>query len=410
MAQYAKKHGNAAFKEFQRLDVEHVKARREIMKMKKKAVEGEEERGQRKEREEKLKELATRRKNKFEEAIKRYTEGIESGCEDSEMIATLLTNRAAVHLTVKNYGSCVRDCDRAREMGSKNIKAFVRAAKSNFALEKFAETIDWCDAGLDNEIDPCNEELIDLRKKAVAAKNRIEKMQRMKERKMKGEIQAARELVDALRVRGVTLRESMWSESILDHPKYRTLTGTGENGDEQVFADVNLKYVTYLRSSDMKGVYLSHTDANGKEDKTGPGILNWPVCFLYPEYKQSDFISEFAEFNSIEDHLETMFPPVSSSPGPAVPWDSNNAYHHEDLVVYYETARLKGRADMAEMREATRNEHMKTQLVRVDMKQPLVEILSDGRFSVVNGIPVFYVLVKGSAFEKEFKKRHESVV
>ena len=377
LAEYSKKHGNASFKEMQLVEAEMKKTKDSN----------------------KRKELNTKRKMKFDEAIKRYTEGIDAKCDNMEINIALLNNRAAVHLTVKNYGSCVKDCEAAKSIGSKNIKTFVRGAKSTFALEKYTEAIEWCDDGL--EIESLNEELRQLRQKSNSERNRIEKLARRKEKELKALDKKDEALVKALKARGVTVRESLFSESVFDHEKYRGVEYSDSKGVSKTFRCQASKYVEYLKgSSDVTSVFLEKINSDQVD-----GVLHWPVCFMYPEYKQSDFVSDFAEFNTLDEHLEAMFP--SENNAPEVQWDRENSYHNGKFNVYFETARPDP-SDQKAYVEATFSSHSKTRLVKVKTSKSLVEVLSDRRFSVVGGTPTFYVVVKGSMFESVFLKRHES--
>lgn len=45
------------------------------------------------------------------------------------------------------------------------------------------------------------------------------------------------------------------------------------------------------------------------------GHIHWPAVFLYPEFRQSDFIEDMEENTSVLDHLAVMF----AAPAP---WDT----------------------------------------------------------------------------------------
>ena len=62
--------------------------------------------------------------------------------------------------------------------------------------------------------------------------------------------------------------------------------------------------------------------------------LLWPVCFLYPEYGQTEYIESFDEYAIFEDHLRVMF----SGDSPA-PWDLSRTYNFESIEVLYEDQR-----------------------------------------------------------------------
>src|ERR1700722_3972980 len=57
--------------------------------------------------------------------------------------------------------------------------------------------------------------------------------------------------------------------------------------------------------------------------------LIWPVFFLYPEYKESDFIESFNEETTFLDHLKVIFEQYA-------PWDNEKKYITSQLLVYFE--------------------------------------------------------------------------
>lgn len=121
------------------------------------------------------------------------------------------------------------------------------------------------------------------------------------------------------------------------------------------------------------------------------GNLHWPVAVLYPEYQQSDLISDFMEKDSFEVHLETMFP--SEQLEPAVEWDEKGAYKAKFLEIYFET-----------------RDHLATsqrgQLVRIKPLSTLLSSLSDSRYLVLHGLPSFIVLSSKSPFRDEFLAKY----
>ena len=74
----------------------------------------------------------------FKEALKHYTEGclhtmkareLEDTPDLRDLHATLLCNRAACNLPLKNFGSVKRDCTDALKLAPGNVKAYFRRAK-----------------------------------------------------------------------------------------------------------------------------------------------------------------------------------------------------------------------------------------------------------------------------------------
>ncbi|CAG8799464.1 21538_t:CDS:2, partial [Dentiscutata erythropus] len=112
--------------------------------------------------------------------------------------------------------------------------------------------------------------------------------------------------------------------------------------------------------------------------------LIWPVIFLYPEYKQSDFITEFNEENTFQDHLEIMFGEENSAP-----WDISKKYINIDkLEIYYEY-------NLTEKGGTPR-------LLKIKKNCNLRKVLSHPKYLVKNGIPSFFIL---SDLSGEFKNK-----
>lgn len=85
--------------------------------------------------------VQVKNKGYVQEALKHYTEGClhclkaketADTPEIRELHATLLSNRAACNLSLKNYGSVKRDCTDALKLAPGNLKALFRKAKVPF--------------------------------------------------------------------------------------------------------------------------------------------------------------------------------------------------------------------------------------------------------------------------------------
>lgn len=111
--------------------------------------------------------------------------------------------------------------------------------------------------------------------------------------------------------------------------------------------------------------------------------LSWPVFFLYPEYKESDYIQSFNETNTFMDHLEMMFKQPA-------PWDQRGDYTPDNLEVYFEN-----------------NQKLNTGIIKIGKKLPLGKILSLDQFVVTNGVPSFIILPKNSPFKEEFLAKYK---
>ncbi|CAO3651895.1 unnamed protein product [Mucor hiemalis] len=269
-------------------------------------------------------------KAKYKDAITYYTKAIDTECSDNAIIEACLANRAACNLELKNYGRVLTDCSKCLAINPKNIKAFYRSARALLALDKLVETIDCCDHAL--SVEPDNKPLAEIREKALSRKHMIDEKIRLKEEKEERERNKKAILDKALKERNIKL----------------------EIVDKDVYEKANIEF--------------------DHENQT----LNWPVFFLYPEYKESDYIQQFNETNTFYDHLQVMFEQPA-------PWDVRNEYTADSVEVYFEDTR-----------------GLNPKLIKIGKKLPLGKILSLEQYTVKNGVPSFIIMPKNSSFKQEF--------
>ena len=133
-------------------------------------------------------------------------------------------------------------------------------------------------------------------------------------------------------------------------------------------------------------IYFSYFSAEA--DNT----LIWPVLFMYPEYGETDLIEEFEESGqTFSDHLQAMFGHGIERPN----WDISNKYHPEKLKIYFED-------------RLTNPDKPGLIPVQNGQNSTLSEVLSDPRFTIVNGLPTFIVLVDKSHYETFMIKSYEN--
>ena len=138
--------------------------------------------------------------------------------------------------------------------------------------------------------------------------------------------------------------------------------------------------------------YEPHFDP---EDPTGQTLI-LPVLFLYPQYAQTDIISEFVEDTPFSAHIERMFPPAVPPPS----WDLKAEYSADRIVIYAVTHRRR--------------------LLKVGKKMTLRDVLKvsagkegepkDG-LQLKGGCLSFVVLAKGDIDKKwieDFKKARDT--
>eukprot|EP00040_Diaphanoeca_grandis_P005905 m.35044 g.35044 ORF g.35044 m.35044 type:complete len:434 (+) comp17075_c0_seq1:183-1484(+) len=290
--------------------------------------------------------------SEYHKAIKLYDEAIAEKSSDQELNSVCHSNKAAINLILGNNRKVINDCTTAIECNPKNIKAYYRAHCGCMKLSLYGEAIDWADKGL--RVDPAHKQLGTERVKAVKLKAALEKKVRQEAAIIRKKEKADELLVTNFTKRGLRFQKAM-----------------------EVELEISRKGVANLGAS----VYVDDNK-----------LLHWPVMFLYPEHKQTDFVKDFCEGNSFEDHLGSMFP----AKGSQIPWDSDRKYKITDLEIYFESQPKK-----------TKSGHTKTDLVKVDGRLTLLEAMRDPRYTIVDFTPGFFVCVKGSPFLEMFLKDHD---
>ncbi|NXD10418.1 TTC4 protein, partial [Nothocercus nigrocapillus] len=282
----------------------------------------------------------------YGKAVLSYTEGLKKKCEDPELGAVLLTNRAAAHAHLGNYRSALNDAIQARRLKPTHLKAIVRGALCHLELKNFSEAIAWCEEGL--QIDSREKKLLEARAKAD---------------KLKVNVGAAS------RVCCADPRIALFC------PERNIKLVLGPSNEEEEMSDG-------LAEMSLDGFH-SDNGMGAKVHLDVGGNLNWPVLFLYPEHEQTDFIAAFHENTRFIDHLMVMFAELP-------PWDLERKYLPGNLELYFED---EERAEMYE----------------VNPEHTLLQVLQHQRYFVKAGTPTVLAFVKRSPFSKKYfssKKVH----
>ncbi|CAG8537606.1 19103_t:CDS:2 [Racocetra fulgida] len=274
-------------------------------------------------------------KSQYQDAINYYTKALETNCQDNKIIGACLTNRAAVNLEL-----LLTDCAKAIKLNPRSIKAFYRSAKALHALDKIDQALDCCEHGL--RIEPNNLALQQLKETCVKRKEIMEQKARIKEERERKERGTREALENAIKIRNIKM-ETTPNAPISPHSV--------------------------------------HIDTETQQ-------LIWPVFFLYPEYKESDFIEAFNEENTFLDHLEVIFEQLA-------PWDIEHKYTPDNLQIYYEYTLSTGNEE-------------KQKLIRIGKNCTLKEVLSHPKYVVKNGIPNFIILQRQGKFQEEFLTKYKS--
>ncbi|KAK0714856.1 hypothetical protein B0H67DRAFT_600653 [Lasiosphaeris hirsuta] len=202
------------------------------------------------------------------------------------LLEALYVNRAACHLSLRNYRSCTLDCAATLRLNPTNIKALYRSARALLLLDKIPSADDACALGL--SLDPKNASLqavatdIIARATALDAKRNAEQARLAKVRSREALLQTA------LRARGIRMRATSKPPEM-------------EDALVQLVPDPDDPH----------------------------SALVFPTILLYPAHLESDFIKAFNETECLEQHFGYVFP---------LPWDREGAYVGSNVECYMETS------------------------------------------------------------------------
>ena len=291
-------------------------------------------------------EVALNFKNQGNECManKNYREALNyytqgiQAIKESKLKSILLSNRAAAQIKLQNYSQALGDCSESIKLDHKNLKSFYRSIKALVALEKIEDAIQVCEIA--QQVDCENSDFKrELKDLMDLNDQKLEKLQKIKLKQEEKQVQD-KELMDALISRKIKL-----------HSKSKS------------------------HGSSILSSFHSEYHVKFQDDS-----LFWPVLFLYPEYQESDFITSFDENTCFIDHLRIMFQDFPL-------WDVKNEYTVSNLQVYFET---RG------------TEKEKSRLLKVSRNMSLKTVLSHSSYTVIDGIPTFFILSSVSQFTEKF--------
>ncbi|KAH7316173.1 hypothetical protein KP509_21G081100 [Ceratopteris richardii] len=308
-------------------------------------------------------------KKYYKDAIDCYSRAIQQKSMDAVNTSILHANRAQVHLLLGNNRHALDDAQQAITLNKANVKACFRGAKAALALGSISEAIELCSLGLKEE--PENMELSKL--KAIIENKAKESAAADAERASK--VAKAQVLASIILDRGVSV----------GNPDYEENT------------------------------------AHRRPWLDDSKLLHWPVLLLYPESMASDFIEDFCEFDTFAAHLDNIFGPDVASPA----WDSKCNYTREKVRLFYKSNKgpklskgqllgylLEGKSlptEIKDVEDINDNDSQPYKYLHewkiVPEKSSLHDILAR-KDHIIPGIPVFYVLSKGSSFYDDFLSGH----
>ncbi|VDL89277.1 unnamed protein product [Schistocephalus solidus] len=225
---------------------------------------------------------------------------------------------AVLYTNRENYGSCVQDCRSAIKCDASHTKAYVQAAKTLILLSKYKEAVEMCTAGLETK----------------SASKEAAKQSAIKNNCL--------QLVDA----------------------FKQLTSRG------IVINMELPPVGLPESA---GVQISFDHLNK---------IHWPVLFMYPEFGQTDFVQDVAEYVTIKHCLSQLLTP-SDPP----PWDVDKHYttSMDELEIFYEDCLIE------------------KQMIAIPIKSTLTEVSKSKGFSVRRDLVMILIVV--SKLSKNFYKK-----
>mmetsp|Transcript_5221 Transcript_5221/g.7981 ORF Transcript_5221/g.7981 Transcript_5221/m.7981 type:complete len:453 (+) Transcript_5221:73-1431(+) len=313
----------------------------------------------------------------YKKALKEYKQALQyaregDGSDENKLCyASILANRAAINLKMRNFGSVVRDCKAAIKYGPSplpNCKPYFRAATASIELGKHKDAKKFIDQGL--KLDADNKEMRELKEK-------VEK--KLKEQR-KAQMKIERERL-AERKKDEVMRKACVALGIVVGPLVNDIAQFTQS------AVGNLTGGGFPR----------------------PGLENdsmqWPVMVMYPESMQSEYIMSFDLEHTFRMHLEQMFPETAAECQPGnpqlAPWDTEGAYSLDSIEIYFEERYVQpfkmDKMWAAQYGKVSQKDDFKKRCrVRVKLDTSLKKCLQDSQY-VVPGIPTFYVVSNRSS-------------
>jgi len=313
----------------------------------------------------------------YRQALKEYKKGLQysrkgDGSDSNRLCySAILSNRAAIELKFRNYGSVVRDCKAAIKFGPNpmpHCRAHFRAASACYELGKHKEAMEFINGA--NDIDPGNSAVLQLQVKVEARMLEQKKFKMGKER----ELMKQQRLDETFRKNCLNNRISIgW-----------------------LVNDINQFTSHSVGNMTMGGFPRPTYEAES---------MQWAVMMMYPESGQSEYIQSFDLHHTFYDHLSLMFPHTVASDAEFAPWDENHDYFLDCMEVYFEE-RYVHPFNMNKMWTSQYSampekiDYGKRLRVKVPLDKTLMQALSDPQY-VVPGIPTFYVVSNRSVFYKD---------
>lgn len=155
----------------------------------------------------------------YKTAVEYYTKGIDVDCDDKALNTALNVNRAACNLELKNYRRCVEDCKKVLAMDPNNVKAAYRSGRAFLAINRLEEAQGILEYGL--TVDSENQSIKDTLKQVVDKQAQIKATKERKEREEQQRQMKNTILVNAVKLRRMTIIKSRRPAELLEEAKLK---------------------------------------------------------------------------------------------------------------------------------------------------------------------------------------------
>ena len=287
----------------------------------------------------------------------------------------ILSNRAMAHLSLKNYGMCIKDCDVALHFWPQNIKAFYRKCKSLCALHRYELCVDTgarcraacADGSASSPSAADHKALQEVEKMVAEAQGHLKRIERDRLKKVIANEKKKKEILHVYETcTGPQYRIQLGVPPGM--PPKGVLTATLNGKTELLNYKKNMSSNTrsYIEegdsdddaSSDAIKTARRKADSNYLQqlehqypfvDPEEATQLRFPAIFLYPQHNQLDIIQGCGAENMLVDYLANMFPEIEDGQsGSAAPWDAGNEYVASKLICYIHMNGAESRVESAQ--------------------------------------------------------------
>lgn len=218
----------------------------------------------------------------------------------------VISNKALAQFGLKNYRTCITECDKALGAWPGNMKAHFRKAKALSMIRKFHEVAAAYDAAV------AIAELLESVEEGIAVPPDLETVYKNATKEIAKEEALQKEKI-VKRVKRVREWASVWDIC------------------EQSSVSAAFPQPRDQQQLQLKSVFPHYDEGLPQSVQS----MRWPMLFLYPQYSELDVVQAASAEDMLAAHLALMFPELADMQGEApVPWDTLQEYQVSKLVLY----------------------------------------------------------------------------